>query len=403
MRLGTGGAGEPDSGHLTYCTNIHPGESWAAMADALTRHVPGIKAAVSPAAPFGLGLRIAAEAAGTLRDPGARAELRDILADTGTYPFTINGFPFGSFHGTRVKENVYAPDWSTRERLDYTDGLADLLADLLPDDVATGSISTVPVTFRDWADARCLEVAVENLLAHAARLVDIERERGRHIALALEPEPCCFLETIAETVRFFEDRLFVGAARRRLADLARMSPAATEEALRRHLGVCYDVCHAAVEYEDAAGSFDALDRAGIAVPKLQLSSALRIEAMDSAAAGALKPFDEPVYLHQVVERGPGDLTRFLDLPDALDDEGRARGREWRVHFHVPVFLAELEAFSTTQGFLKEVIALHRRRPLSPHLEVETYTWDVLPPEYRTVEVGEAIARELNWVLGELRP
>lgn len=402
MRLGTAGEAGPDLGRLTYCTNIHPGESWAAMSDALARHVPGIKAAVSPDGPFGLGLRIAADAAATLADPSARAELADILEGTGTYLFTINGFPYGSFHGSRVKENVYAPDWSAPERLSYTGRLAELLAELLPEDVGMGSISTVPVTFRDWADERCLEAAVEHLVAHAALLVDIERERGRHIALALEPEPCCFLETIEETVRFFEDRLFVRSACRRLADRAGMSMAGTEESLRRHLGVCYDVCHAAVEFEDAAGSFAMLERAGIAIPKLQLSSALRIAAMDGDAAAALKQFDEPVYLHQVVERGPKGLTRYLDLPEALAEARHAEGLEWRVHFHVPVFLADLEAFSTTQNFLKEVIALHRKRPISPHLEVETYTWDVLPPEYRTVEVGEAIARELNWVLGELR-
>lgn len=402
MRLGREGESGPDLGHLTYCTNIHPGESWPEMAAVLSAHVPAIKGAVSPGAPFGLGLRIAADAAATLGTAGARAELADLLAETDTYLFTINGFPFGAFHGKRVKENVYAPDWSTSERLAYTDGLADLLAAFLPEHVAMGSISTVPVTFRGWADAARLEAAVENLISHAALLIDIERERGRHIALALEPEPCCYLETIEETVRFFEDRLFVRSARRRLADRARMSMAGTEAALRRHLGVCYDVCHAAVEFEDAAGSLALLERAGITIPKLQLSSALRIAAIDGTAAAALKPFEEPVYLHQVVERTPDGLTRYLDLPDALASVHGAEGREWRVHFHVPVFLAELEAFSTTQDFLGQVIARHRDRPVSQHLEVETYTWDVLPPEYRTVDVGAAIARELNWVLGELR-
>lgn len=401
MRLARVGEAGPDLGHLTYCTNIHPGESWRAMADALSAHLPAIKLAVSPGAPFGLGLRIAADAAETLKAPGARAELADLLAETGTYLFTINGFPFGSFHGTRVKENVYAPDWSTPERLAYTDGLADLLAGFLPEEVGMGSISTVPVTFRGWADEARLEAAVENLIGHAALLVDIERERGRHIALALEPEPCCYLETIEETVRFFEDRLFVRSACRRLADRAGMSMAGTEAALRRHLGVCYDVCHAAVEFEDPAGSLALLEGADITIPKLQLSSALRIAAMDGAAAAALKPFEEPVYLHQVVEQAPDRLTRYLDLPEALAEVRAATGREWRVHFHVPVFLAELEAFSTTQDFLRQVIARHRERPVSPHLEVETYTWDVLPRDYRTVEVDEAIARELNWVLGEL--
>lgn len=393
--------GRPDLGLLTYCTNIHPGESWPAMLDALRLHVPTVKRTVAPDRPFGLGLRIAAEAAEALSGPKARAELAEFLAETDTCVFTINGFPYGSFHGTRVKENVYAPDWSTPERLAYTNRLADLLAAILPADIDMGSISTVPGTFKGWVDEARVAAIVDNLIAHAARLVAIERKTGRHIALALEPEPCCFLETIGETVRFFEDHLFAAPARGRLAELAGIGESGAEQALRRHLGVCYDVCHAAVEFEDAAGSLAALASAGISIPKLQLSSALRIPRMDDGAAVALMPFEEPVYLHQVVESGPAGLRRFLDLPDALAQGAEANGREWRVHFHVPVFLHDLVAFSTTQGFLKDVIALHREAPVSPHLEVETYTWDVLPDEYRGVAVSEAIARELDWVIDEL--
>ena len=190
-------------------------------------------------------------------------------------------------------------------------------------------------------------------------------------------------------------------AAQRLAELVGVSEASAEEALRRHIGVCYDVCHAAVEYEDPRASIEALRAAGISIPKLQLSSALRIPEMTSFLAGALAPFDEPVYLHQAIERRRGELVRHLDLPDALNALDQAIGHEWRVHFHVPIFLDELEHFSTTQDFLKEILALHREQPISDHLEVETYTWDVLPERYRGVDVSTAIARELNWVRQEL--
>jgi hypothetical protein len=165
--------------------------------------------------------------------------------------------------------------------------------------------------------------------------------------------------------------------------------------------VCYDVCHAAVEFEDAAASLNALRASGIAVPKLQLSAALRIAKVGPETADQLRPFDEPVYLHQVIERKDGALTRHLDLPDALAGIGQSLGSEWRVHFHVPIFLAELEHFSTTQAFLGEILRLHREQPVSQHLEVETYTWDVLPERYRQVEVASAIARELAWVRAQL--
>jgi sugar phosphate isomerase/epimerase len=395
-------------GHLTYCTNIHRGETWPEVHAALERHLPAVKARFAPDRPLGVGLRLSAVAAEALRNQRAFAQLRDLLGAHDLYVFTINGFPYGPFHGVRVKEEVYQPDWQHEERLVYTDLLADLLADLLPDETGLeGSVSTVPGTFKPLSKAPGVaERMAENLVRHVAHLVLLRARTGRVIALALEPEPYCFLETIEETVQFFERHLFADAAIDRLANLCGLTRSDAEQALHRHIGVCYDVCHAAVEYEDAKGGLAQLQRAGIRVPKLQLSAALRIAEVGAGTVERLRPFDEPVYLHQVVERHEGRLTRYLDLPQAfaaLGDDAGAGGdpREWRVHFHVPIFLDEIEHFSTTQDFLREILAIHREDPVSAHLEVETYTWDVLPEQDRQGDVATAIARELAWVRDRL--
>ena len=186
-----------------------------------------------------------------------------------------------------------------------------------------------------------------------------------------------------------------------MAGLTGLDAQAAAAALRRHLGLCYDVCHAAIEYEDPAASIAVLKDAGIAIGKVQLSSALRIAAVDAASPDQLRPFDEPVYLHQVIQRDGDTLTRYRDLTDALQQAEAAIGSEWRIHFHVPVFLDRLKDFDTTQDFLREILAIHRATPVTGHLEVETYTWDVLPDQYRTAGLSEAIARELNWVRSEL--
>jgi sugar phosphate isomerase/epimerase len=362
-----------------------------------------VRRQVAPDQPFGVGLRLSAVAAAALAEPTAMAELKALLATSDCYVFTINGFPYGPFHGRRVKEAVYQPDWRHDERVTYSDRLADLLVELLPDDPELdGSVSTVPGTFKPLAEAPgAIDDIARNLIRHAAHLVGIRERTGRTIALALEPEPWCYLETIDETVRFFEQHLFGAAAVRQLSELTGLAPNDAEAALRRHLGVCYDVCHAAVEFEDPAASLQALEAAGIGVPKLQLSAALRIAAVGPETAAQLRPFDEPVYLHQVIERRGDCLTRHLDLPDALANVAGSAGAEWRVHFHVPIFLAELRDFSTTQAFLREILARHRQQPISRHLEVETYTWDVLPAHYRQVDVANAIARELAWVIEQL--
>ena len=390
--------------HLSYCTNIHPGESWDEIRGNLERYLPQVKRRVSPGASFGVGLRLSAAAARSLDSVEARAQFAAFLRDEDLYVFTINGFPYGPFHGTRVKEDVYLPDWRDSGRLEYTNRLADLLASWVgPGADATGSISTVPGAFKpNAATADAIDRIVDGLLRHAAHLVAIERETGKRIVLALEPEPCCLLETVAETVDFFRTHLHSDTAAARLAELADVAPVTAHEVLRRHLGVCLDLCHAAVEFEDPAHCLEALDHAGIAIAKIQVTAGLRIPEVSAAAVDALRALADAVYLHQVVERGAGGLRRYVDIEDACASDSWCAGRcEWRVHFHVPVFLENLEQFSSTQPFVREALALHKRQPVTPHLEVETYTWSVLPARHRTAPVEDAIARELQWVQGEL--
>jgi sugar phosphate isomerase/epimerase len=390
--------------HLGYCSNIHPGETWNEIRANLERHVPEVKRRVCPDAPFGLGLRLSCVAARDLARPGAMAEFADFLRRESLYVFTINGFPYGPFHGTRVKQDVYRPDWRDEARLEYTNLLADLLAQWVPAGADAGSsISTVPGAFRSAAgSAADAERIAGQLVRHAAHLVHLERRTGRRIVLALEPEPCCLLETIAETVAFFRGQLHSTAAAARLGELTGLDATAAGTALRNHLGVCLDLCHAAVEFEEPAQCLRELEAAGIAVAKIQVTAGLRIPRVTAESAEALRRLEDAVYLHQVVERSVDGLRRFEDLDAALASSAwRDRDSEWRVHFHVPVFLEALDGFASTQAFVREALALHRQRARSPQLEVETYTWSVLPERERRAPVEEAIARELEWVVGEL--
>jgi hypothetical protein len=390
----------PGGPHLTYCTNIHAGETWGEISASLDAHVPAIKATVSPDAPMGLGLRLSGIAAAELMQPRELQRFRDQLACLDAYVFTINAFPYGPFHGTRVKEQVYLPDWRSGERVDFTLNAAHILSALLPEK-GYGSISTVPGAFKPRAlEPGAVDDMVERLLAAAAQLVTLRRETGRHIALALEPEPCCFLETVEEAIAFFNDRLFASEPVARFAALASVAPGAAEMELRTHLGVCYDICHGAVEYEDPVAALRRLKQEGIAVAKIQLSAAMRVPAMTADYLSRLERFDTAVYLHQVIVRNRR-LQRFVDLPDALAAfrAGTAEG-EWRIHCHVPVFLNDLGDLQSTQDTLIPVLHALRDEPMSPHLEVETYTWDVLPDRLKTASKAQDIARELAFVRRE---
>ena len=386
------------TGHLTYCSNIHPGETWAEVRANVGKFFPAVRDRVAPGQPFGIGLRLSAQASKTLSEPAVLREFQDFLSSNGLYVFTINGFPYGTFHGTRVKEDVYLPDWRDEERLRYTDELADLMAKLLADGIE-GSISTVPGAYKPAMDGGAdVERIADNMIRHVAHLVAIEKRTGKRIALAIEPEPHCYLETVDESVGFFQRHLFSAAAVSRLGELTGLDSQAAAAALQDHIGLCLDLCHAAVEFEDPVACLQRLEQAGIRVHKMQISAGLRVAELTPDALKGLRQFNDPVYLHQVVEQGPSGIRRFADLPDALATlNGHSDGREWRVHFHVPIFLDDLGAFSSTRFFISKVLEIHRVHPISPHLEVETYTWTVLPEHLQVGGMEQAIARELNWV------
>lgn len=392
---------------LTYCSNIHPGETWAETHHNLREEATKVKALVCPGAPFGLGLRLSALAVDELLQSRDLKELRAELLELGLYVFTLNGFPYGTFHGEPVKEAVYRPDWREPARLAYTERLIETLAGLLPAGLG-GSISTVPVGFRSEIRTRAdVERSIANLLSAAASLWRTRERTGCEIALALEPEPACYLETTAEAVAFFERELFSASACAAFARLTGLSAPHAEQALRVHLGVCLDTCHAAVEFEDASDSVRALSAAGVRLAKVQATTGLHVEPLDAVRSEALRAFADPIYLHQVVAKrtdpnGSVHLQRFVDLDEALAAREASPADSWRVHYHVPVFERELGPFTNTQPFLAAALRAVLAEGACEQFEVETYTWSVLPERYRTRALSEMIADELRWVAAVLR-
>lgn len=380
---------------LGYCTNIHRGETWVETFEALKSYTLRVKQQVCPDRPYGIGLRLAADAAQELRSgEGEMRRFREWLYENDCYVFTINGFPYGTFHGERVKEQVYVPDWTTQARLDYTCLLFDLLSELLPDGMS-GSVSTLPGSFKEFIDDDAVQGAamIENLLQCHRHIQALRDKTGQDLHLGLEPEPLGYFETSVETVAFF-DRLVEGAK----------AAGVDESELLQNIGVNYDTCHLAVEYEEAGQALGRLKAAGIRISKIHLSSALCLEPSVEARA-RLKAFEEDVYLHQVVIRqGDEVIRRFRDLPDALafaEQEGAVIGDEWRVHFHVPVHAQPEALFGDTRDHILATMEVLAEDPgLCSHFEIETYTWAVMPETMRAGDVVEQIVREYEWCLGK---
>ncbi len=381
---------------LSYCTNVHPGLTVAQVESGLTEFtVPAGKRFGSPlAAGLWLAQPVIRE---LLSEPTGAKQFAARVADLGLCSYTLNAFPFGDFHSERVKENVYLPDWTQPSRLEYSWDCARVLTELIRATLpsgAEGSLSTVPLGFKTLATAADFEAnCIRNLIELARRLAQLEAETGQTMRLAIEPEPCCVLETTAETIAFFR-RLRVRAASEGALD-----------PVERYLGVCYDVCHQSVEFEDVAESIASLARERIRINKVHITCALQLThpGANEAAREALAHFVEPRYLHQSFARSAaGDVRRVLDLTAELARTPPSEFAEadcWRIHFHVPVDAERIGPLETTRADLKKALAAVTVLDYAPHLEVETYTWNVLPggdkPDLVTGLAGELSAtREL---------
>jgi sugar phosphate isomerase/epimerase len=390
-------------GHLTYSTLVHPGDDWDQMWNSLQTYVPRVKARVAPNERFGVALRLSAKSAQTLVDePKKRDALKRFLADNDMYLYTVNAFPYGDFKGTVVKEQVYEPDWRSAERTQYTKNVAEVLADVAPADISP-SIQSPPLGFKPRVTGPDVVASfTDHVLRVVAYLIELEARTGRTVTLALEPEPYCFLETTDEVVDYFGRHLYSGAAVETLARLARLPISEAIGALRKHLGVVFDICHQAVEFEDIAESLQKLTDAGIPIFKLQEAAAMHAPQVTAEIVDTLARYAKTIYLTQTVEKRDGKLTRFLNLEDAIaawkSDPGP---REWRIHFHVPIFLDDLGALRTTRFAIEDALKFHKQKPLSRQLEIETYTWDVLPDTLKSNDIVDYVCREIEWVRGQL--
>ncbi|HER27438.1 MAG TPA: hypothetical protein ENI69_10055 [Rhodospirillales bacterium] len=390
-------------GHLTYSTLVHPGDTWDEMWHSLKTYVPQVKARVCPNNPFGVSLRLSAASAGFLIEhPKDRKELKAFLDDNDMYLYTVNAFPYGPFKNQVIKEQVYEPDWSTEERTRYTMNVADILAEVSPEGISP-SIQSPPLGFKPRVTDGRVESFTTNVRRLAAHLAKIEQRSGRKITLGLEPEPYCYLETTDETIAFFNNHLRSEVSLEALgADLG-ISSAAARDVMVRHIGTVYDICHQAVEFEDISASLQALVDNEVPVVKLQEAAAVMVPEVTQDIVDALMAYADSVYLTQTVEQKDGKLTRFLNLEDAFESwqKDPGPGREWRTHFHVPVFLEDLGPFKTTRFAIEEALAFHKANPISEQLEIETYTWDVLPEHLKTGDIVDYVTMELEWVQQQL--
>lgn len=331
-----------------YCTNVHAAQTAEEVLAMLGNEVATVATACRGEGLYSVGLRLSAQAARAFRSPERLAELKRVLAENRLEVRHINAFPYGVFHGAPVREGVYFPDWSTTERVAYTVDVCTILAELLPEG-GEGTVTTVPIgygarfsgaTFSERYEAACRGLDEVNTF-----LAELEKTTHKRILLAIEPEPDCLVEDAQSFVRWIR-------------------PAS-------HRGVCLDTCHAAVMGEDLMAAVHCYQSAGFPISRIQVSAALRSD--DEAA---LAPFlAESVYLHQ------------------------RRGN--RIHYHVPLCWDGAGPLESTRDALTDEFLAWAQCANVP-LEIETYTYDVMPQELRGESIVQKIVEEEKWLADRLK-
>lgn len=405
MKIETG-AGR--SVHLTYCSSVHPANGWPEVFSNLKQYAPALKSRLSPNAPFGLGLRLSSRESEMLLAGSEIDRFQEFLNQNGLYLFTLHGFPFGAFHRQRIKAGVFAPDWRTEARVHYTLRLIEILRRLVPEGIE-GGISTSPLTYKRWMianDPGTWETIVQNLVQIASALVTVRKTTGKMIHLDIEPEPDGLIENSAEVIDFYQRYLLPIGAPLLAKDLGTSADQA-ERDLLNHLQICYDASHMAVEHEAPEAALDRLSQAGIRVGKVQINAAMEVRVPPDrdriAEIGRqLDPFRESIYLHQATEReGDGPLRRYADFSDLYPIPWSRRERLWRVHFHLPLFVSEYGDARSTRDQTEALLKLAQRKGITRHLEIETYTWEILPPALKR-DLIESLVEEYRWVLDRLQ-
>nr|AOW70734.1 hypothetical protein [Monodopsis sp. MarTras21] len=391
---------------LTYCSNIYSGDTWEDIFKKLKKNIPKLKTKISPNKAFGIGLRLSNSAAIELLKNNSLIIFQEWLNDNGCYVATINGFVYGDFYNTNVKDKVYQPDWTTIERANFNFKLIEILCKLCP---AGGEIgfSTSPLAYKFSLNKEnpnsSNDLIIYYLFILIKKLLQISEKEGKTIHIDFEPEADCLLENICDITHFFEKILFIKLALK-LVDELNISLKKAKTYIVQHIRVCYDICHQAVQFEDHIKNFELLNHYGIKIGKIQLSSALEIKVQNNTLKNLIKDlnkFKDKLYLHQVViKKFDGSIKKYRDLPEALNNFNELNESFWRIHYHLPIFVKNYNNLLTTNNEIQTVIKFLIYSSITSCLEIETYTWEILPEELK-LDLTLSIIKEYEWVIRQL--
>ena len=420
--------------HVTYCTNIHTSNNWEECCKNIKHYSVEIAKKIKQNFKyslnenyFPLGLRFSGKEVEEIQNSPFKFEfLKNLLESHNLFPSVLNAFPYGDFHRAPVKENVHQPDWFNYERVKYTINMANLLVNFVKDKNYQDNygISTNPIGYKYTYDRireyknfhfwhQLVQKSVYHFIEVVKYFIEIEKKTNVNLHLDIEPEPDGIIETSEEMILFFNEYLLLTGVNLLSYSLG-ISTQKAEMYIRRHINICYDICHCAVLFENSFHNLQKYGREGIKIGRIQVSSALSVlfdqnRNQNLEKLKLLKEFSKSIYLHQISENNNTSsfIKQHRDLEGTLETIlpykiAELSNSEWRIHFHVPIFLSHYGLLNSTQNEILNTLKYLKKNPdITSVLEIETYTWRVLPVALK-IDLTASIIREYQWLIENLR-
>jgi hypothetical protein len=382
---------------LSYCTNIHFGESWEEVFYILKFHSRKLRNAFLKMDQFGIGLRLSNSSIINLSKSSFFFDFLFWLKINNFYIKSVNGFPYSFFGSNYIKDNVYLPDWSNFKRYIYSRRIIILFSNFLNKN-NFGGISTLPLSYKyffcNYSYNNLYIKSIKYLYSLLILLNDIYVNNKIFIHLDIEPEPDCVVSNTLDYINFFKkwllDRIILYFLKKKIHMF-----------ILNYFRICFDICHSSVEFESICQSFNSIFLFNIKFGKFQISSSLKIDKMNFYNSYVFSYLPETPYIHQVYGKTFYDnIITYKDISLAHILLYKKKIVEYRIHYHVPIFFDKYEIFESTQQYIIEFFKLLKKRNAFYIFEIETYTFDILPC-YLKLNILYSLKREYDWVIKNL--
>lgn len=273
---------------------------------------------------------------------------------------SINGFVYQNFHLKNIKENIYLPDWTSKNRflftkniLTYTDSIAKKKEKI--------SISTLPISYIKWVNFFLNPFIFYEATQNLKKLtMQIKKSH-----LDIEPEPFCLIESYSDFLKFKKNWIKTLIIKKN----------------EKSLTLCYDICHFSVIFEKQKIISKLITIDNLKIGKIQISIALKTiihykHVFIKKLTKTLTKLKKSDFLHQSIIKNYSKIEKFSDIYFFLKKIHLFKNKELRIHCHIPLYKKKFKYFDSTYKDTFNSLNLIKKHNLTKNIEIESYTYHI---------------------------